>query len=281
VIGHLPNLLIIGAAKAGTSSLHAYLAEHPEISMSSRKELELFNRDDWREHLDDYRKNFFVRAPIRGESSPAYSMNPHFEHVPERIHACIPRARIIYLVRDPVERAIAQYTEWRFVGVERRSFERAFADFDRPTNAYVMSSRYGHQVQLYREHFPDSRILVLDQRSLLRERHGTLRRVFEFLGVDKDFWTSRFEREHNTGQEKILVNSRGRWLGDHNLYLPTMRAVGVLPGRLRRAVVSTLGVPLSRPEPEPSLVEAMRELFSDDVEWLRDYTGESFDHWSA
>ena len=282
MIGYLPNLLIVGAAKAGTSSLHAYLDLHPQISMSQRKELELFNRpDDWRDRLDEYRTNFLVRAPIRGESSPAYSMHPRFGDVPARIREVIPNARIVYLVRDPIQRALAHYVEWRFLRVDERPFEEAFADLAEPSNYYVMSSRYAHQLGQYREHFPDDRILVLDQRDLLKRRSETLRRVFRFLGVDEDFWTSDFEREHNVGQQKMLLNERGWWLADRKLYLPALRVARAMPAPLGRAGLRLIGEEIDRPAPDEAMLERLRDALRDDAEWLRTYTGAAFDHWAV
>lgn len=282
MIGHLPNLLIVGAAKAGTSSLHAYLDQHPQVSMSQRKELELFNRPgDWRERLDWYRTNFLVRAPIRGESSPAYSMHPRFGDVPARIHEVIPHAKLIYLVRDPIQRALAHYVEWRFLKVDERPFEEAFADVEELSNYYVMSSRYAHQVGLYREIFPDDQILVLDQRDLLKKRRETLQRVFRFLDVDEGFWTPEFEREHNVGQQKMLLNSRGWRLADRNLYLPALRLAGALPAPVGRAGLKLIGEEIERPVPDEAMLARLREALRDDAEWLRSYTGDAFDHWSV
>jgi hypothetical protein len=282
VIGYLPNLLIVGAAKAGTSSLHAYLDEHPSIAMSKRKELELFNRpDDWRELLDRYRTNFYVRAPVRGESSPAYSMDPRFGDVPARIHEVIPGAKIIYLVRDPIPRALAHYVEWRFLRVEQRPFEQAFADLDRPSNHYVMSSRYAHQLGRYRERFPDEQILVLDQRDLLKRRRDTLRRVFRFLGVDEDYSTPRFEREHNVGQQKMQLNRFGWWLAERQAYLPALRIAAALPAPVGRGGLRLIGTDIPRPEPDEATLARLRDVLRADVEWLRSYTGEPYDHWSV
>jgi hypothetical protein len=282
VIGYLPNLLIIGAAKAGTSSLHAYLADHPQVSMSKQKELELFNRpDDWRERLDWYRSNFLVRAPVRGESSPAYSMDPVFGDVPARIAEVIPDARIVYMVRDPIERALGQFVEWTFVRVEDRPFEDAFADWAEPSNAYVMSSRYFHQIERYRQHFPDDRILVLDQRELRERRRDTLRTVFRFLGVDEDFWTPAFDRVHNVGAQKLRVNAFGWWLASRGLYLPTVRAARALPGRAGTLALRPLGTEIPRPAPDAELLEGLRELLREDADRLREYTGRRFEHWSV
>jgi hypothetical protein len=281
VIGYLPNLLIVGAGKAGTSSLHAYLDEHPSISMSTQKELQLFNREDWRERLDWYRTNFLVRAPVRGESSPAYSMHPRFGPVPERMHELVPGARIVYLVRDPVDRLIGHYMEWRFLRVEQRSFEDAMADYDSPGNVYVMSSRYAYQLDRYREWFPDERILVLDQRDLRDRRREVLREVFGFLGVDEEFWTPEFDRLHNTQGHKLLLNDRGWRLAERRLYLPALRLTGALPERVGRAARGLMGEELERPEPSAEMLERLADSLREDAERLREYTGSQFEHWSV
>lgn len=280
--GYLPNLLIVGAAKAGTSSLHAYLDEHPSISMSREKELQLFNRpDDWREKLDWYRTNFLVRTPVRGESSPAYSMDPRFGDVPARIQETIPHARIIYLVRDPIPRALAHFVEWTFLRVEQRPFEEAFADLEEPSNAYVMSSRYAHQIGKYRERFPDSRVLVLDQRDLLSRRRETLRRVFEFLEVDPDFWTPEFEREHNVGQQKMRLNGVGWWLAEKKMYLPALRVAAKMPDRVGRGALRAIGSDIERPVPSEAMMERLRDALRADADWVRSYTGKPFSDWSV
>jgi hypothetical protein len=208
-------------------------------------------------------------------------MHPHYEGVAERIHETIPHARIIYLVRDPVPRTIGQYVEWQFVGVERRPFEEAFADLDQTSNAYVMSSRYAHQLGRYRAHFPDSRILVLDQRDLLERRRETLRRVFRFLEVDEEFWSPEFQRHHNVAQQKLQLNPMGSWLAEHDYYLPYLRTAGWLPGPAERAALRVIGKEMPRPVPDGPMLERLQETLREDAEWLRSYTGEAYAHWSV
>src|SRR4051794_37024426 len=84
--GMLPNLLIIGAAKAGTTSLHAYLDQHPDIGMSKPKELFYFSYEDWRERRAWYERFFRDDTPVRGESCPQYAMHPAFPDVSRRVH---------------------------------------------------------------------------------------------------------------------------------------------------------------------------------------------------
>src|SRR4051794_41929925 len=112
--------------------------------MSEKKELQLFSRDNWRDLLDWYREHFLVRAPVRGESSPAYSMDPVLPHVPERVRELIPHARIVYMVRDPIDRLPAHSVEFVTLGLEEKPFEDALADYGSGRNVYAMTSSYPH-----------------------------------------------------------------------------------------------------------------------------------------
>ena len=106
----LPNLIIIGGLKCGTTSIHHYLGLHPEIHMSKPKELNFFVEElNWDLGLDWYRGRFDDRFAVRGESSPHYTNLPYFEGVPERIHEHIPDAKLIYMVRDPISRILSHW----------------------------------------------------------------------------------------------------------------------------------------------------------------------------
>jgi hypothetical protein len=207
----LPNLIVIGAAKCGTTSLHEYLALHPQIAMSANKELNFFTRDDWRSQVDWYAAQF-PDAPVRGESSPGYTLAPFLPSVADRIYDLLPDARLVYLVRDPVDRAVANYTELVMHRLETRSVDEALTDFADVANPHLCGSRFGSQVERFLRHFDRDRLLVLDQADLLRERRATLRKVFEFLGVDANFDSPGFDRTHNTRASKVRYTDLGMWL---------------------------------------------------------------------
>src|SRR5262245_43211435 len=104
----LPNLIVIGAGKCGTTSLHLYLGLHPEISMTQQKELNFFVAElNWRRGLGWYEEQFREGTPVRGESSVAYSEYPQRQGVPERMAALVPDVNIVYCVRDPFERMVS------------------------------------------------------------------------------------------------------------------------------------------------------------------------------
>src|SRR5919108_5987197 len=110
----LPNLIIIGAQKCGTSALHHYLGLHPDIFMSHEKELNFFmQRKNWDKGRAWYESMFPCNATVRGEASPGYTDYPTEPRVAERMHSLIPDAKLIYIVRHPIERMISQYVHQR------------------------------------------------------------------------------------------------------------------------------------------------------------------------
>src|ERR687897_481527 len=189
----MPNLIIIGGLKCGTTSIHHYLGLHPEIQMSKPKELDFFVEEmTWDLGMDWYRGRFDDRFRIRGESSPHYTNLPRFTGVAERIHTFIPNAKLIYMVRDPISRILSHWRHAVGAGYETRPMEEALA---RPDQTYVTRSRYWMQLQPYLELFGHERIEVIAQEELQSDREGTMRRAFRFAGVDESFTSEQFDRE--------------------------------------------------------------------------------------
>ena len=121
----LPDFLVLGAQKAGTTALYAYLRWHPGITGPSWKEVSFFDRHWWRGPAW-YRGQFPLRSGTRlvGEASPSYLFHPL---APERVRALVPDARLVALVRDPVARAYSHYQHEVALGREPLSFEDALA----------------------------------------------------------------------------------------------------------------------------------------------------------
>jgi hypothetical protein len=271
----LPNLIIVGAAKSGTTSLHNYLDLHPAIEMSRIKELKLFTRDHWRADLDWYADQF-GNAPIRGESSPTYSMHPYLASTAERIREVIPDVRLIYVLRDPVDRAVASYVEHVHLGFEHRSLTEALADAEDPSNPYTCPSRYGHQLKRFLDCFDATQVLVLDQTDLLEHRTETLARIFRFLEVDPAFHSSEFGQLHNTHVDKVRYNRAGLWMLRHRLFIRRRKffRVGPIASPLRPLVSR----PIDRSLPDADRSHLVRVL-QPEVTQLRELTGEPWATW--
>jgi hypothetical protein len=277
----LPNLIVIGGQKCGTTSLHNYLAAHPQIAMSRDKELDFFTSWGQRRGLSWYEQHFTRNAPVRGESSPAYTAWPHILGVPEAIHQTIPDARLIYLVRDPVDRIVSEYLHAVGHGHERRSLIRVAAQPGFENSPYVAKSRYATQLARYLELFDSSQLLVLTQEALDHQRLATLRQIFTFLGVDESFVSPRFARRYNKARD---------WRGGAALAQRARDALGEqrferLTGRVPRSA-QRLGDRVTRrriatPELPAELRRRLVSLLADDTARLTALTGLDLSHWST
>jgi Sulfotransferase domain len=274
----LPNLIIIGAGKAGTTALHHYLGEHPQVFMSRQKELQLFHRDDWRRQLPWYESQFPVAAPVRGEGSPVYTLYPAWRDVPSRMRQVVPEAKLIYLVRDPVERFVAHYVEHFALGFESRPFAEVAADL-RPENQVLAGSRYATQLEQFLDCFPSEQILVIDQEELRASRNETLAQVFRFVGVDERFRSDSFGKVHNQ-RKGLRYNGFARWLHRRRLLLPAERACAVLPSPLGRVGRRAIGTPIPTPVLDDELRSGLVTELAAETARFRELTGRRFESWS-
>lgn len=284
----LPTFFIIGAAKSGTSSLHSYLDQHPEVQMSPNKEPRFFAGPDggipyppdkvW--ERAEYERLFDPGFRVRGESSTDYAAHPRRRGSAARIKELVPEAKFVYLVRDPVARTISHYKMGVALMGERRPLEDALEDLN-PLSPYVASSLYATQVELYREHFPAEQMLVIDQGELLADREATLRRVFAFLEVDPE--AGRIE-----SGEKLLDSAQWRtyspgYLGFVNRHVAP-RVQWVPRGfrrSVRRAVERVLYPPLETPTIDGEAGERLRATYAEEANRLRQLTGLEFASWSV
>lgn len=279
--GALPNLIVIGAMKCGTTSLHHYLGYHPEISMSRPKELKFFVAEkNWSRGLSWYRSHFPPGTKVRGETSPDYSHATRFPGVPARMHAVVPEARLIYIVRDPIERMISHWIQLVSKAREDRSVEEALTD-SAGDNEFVRRSRYHLQLRRFLEYYDRSQILVLSAEHLRDRRRRTLRRAYRFLGVDPDFSSIRFQLKRHMSGRKRRLTKVGRWLEA----TPAIRALRQIPIRYRWPVEDLIFYPFSRRIPRPRLGEdvraELRAWLRQDVEEFRKLTGREFAEWSV
>lgn len=273
--GALPNLLVIGAMKCGTSSLHRYLDLHPQIAMSAWKEPNFFLDEsawgNWERGLDWYRAQFDAAAPVRGEASVNYANLPQSEPVAERIERVLGRPRLIFMVRDPIERAISHYIHAHSAGREERSAEAALADLE---SRYVRRSLYATQLRPFVARFGAGSIHVETQDALLERRGETMRRVFAFLDVDPDFTSPEFERlwEVSAGKDArfTLAYRLSRRLGGSELWarLPT----GARWAAERLTHRRSAG-PAQRPAISDALRSRLGKLFRPELEELEAMAG--------
>ena len=225
----MPDFLVIGAPKAGTTALHAVLSEHPGLYLSAIKEPKFFLTDGppptkggpgdtltYREHVwrrADY-KALFAPAPpgtLRGESTPLYLYD---RAAMRRIRDTLPAARLIVIVRDPVERAHSNWTHLWSAGLEPiADFVRACGEEERRIAAgwasfwhYIGLGRYGEQLAYLFTLFPREQVLVLRYRRLVDEPAQTLDRICAFLGVETGLLTEIPRQNVTSHPESTLAH---------------------------------------------------------------------------
>jgi len=209
--GRLPDFVVVGAPKAGTSSLARYLSLHPDIHMSHPKEPNFFNDaahyGRWNRGILWYRSQFRSAKAVCGEASPGYAAWPARPRVAERMQATIPAAKLIYLVREPLGRLRSHY----LMQVRQGRFEGSFDAFtSSPGTADAQcASRYGTQLQHFLEFYPLERILIVESADLATRRDQAMAAIFRFLGVDDSFCCEGFAEEYNVNADKTFPDARG------------------------------------------------------------------------
>lgn len=219
----LPDFLVMGAAKSGTTSVFRYLSQHPLVAPPIIKEIRYFDHHSERS-IGWYRAHFPTRSTVRrtgrraggaaitGEASPGYLSHPA---APERTARVVPDAKLIALLRNPVDRAISAYNYTAKVRRETRPIEQAMADnlrmldFDHPLSAhddfesslrfstYVSRGHYAEALARWYRWFDRSQVLVLEADEVSRGGGAGFERILEFLGLPH--WRPPFFREHNVG----------------------------------------------------------------------------------
>jgi hypothetical protein len=288
-------LIVIGGMKCGTSALHYYLDLHPEIYMSKPKELNFFadepalgplaredipllqrTRGNWHRGCAWYASHFPADAPVRGESSPLYTA-PWFPRVAERMASLVPEAKLLFLVRDPVERAVSHYVHNLAAGRERRGLGAALGA---PHSPYVERSRYGAALESFACHFPAASILVLTREDLLLRRRETIRAAYGFAGVDESLWSPRMLRERNATNVAAWRPRRAlQLLYRRRLWRYQYRLPEETKWKIERLLMSG-GASRPRPIVEEPLRERLAEYLADDVARLQELTGRGFEGWS-
>ncbi|HET6166347.1 MAG TPA: sulfotransferase [Marmoricola sp.] len=276
----LPNLVVIGAAKAGTTSLHNYLDLHPEIVMSQDKEMRFFTDPDCASWLGRYQEYFKPGARYRGESTPQYTKWPLFPGVPDRLADLAPDARLLYLVRDPIDRLVAEYVEEATWGVMTGGIEEHLVDLEAPHNPLVAPSRYATQLREFRRRFGADRILVVDLDELAARPADVLADVFGFLDL------APIDVDAEALSPRNAWGSKGALPGWYQaLRRPALvRLVHKLPterlSALRAFVRGKVSKPVDRPEPTARTLERLRAHLAPEVAELRSTTGLALAGWS-
>lgn len=241
----VPTFLIIGAQKAATTTVWAWLREHPEVWVSDEKELHYFDRDHGCDDDEWYESQFREGYTAAGEATPSYCFHPDSL---DNIHSYNPDFRLIMLLRDPAWRAVSHYWMEFWRGDEELPMVEAFkAEEGRIASShkyskamrnysYLARGRYHEQLDRIYALFPQEQVLVLTTDELAGAPLATMRAVTNFIGApqwndyslthyrvsdypfggaeEHDFLHGYFTEHNRILVDKFDVPIRGRWWSD-------------------------------------------------------------------
>ena len=221
----VPNFIIIGCQRCGTTSLYTYLAQHPQILTPIKKEMDFFS---WHfdRGIDWYLAHFPPMPPgeqfLTGEASPSYFDS---REAPERLYRLFPEAKLIVLLRNPVDRAISQFYRLTDLNWEGRSLDRVISDEierlnqnpeyiigEEPGN-YLARGRYIEFIKNWRTFFPPEQLLILKSEDFYAGAATTVKQVLEFLDLP-EYQLSEYQNA-NPGSYQPVNQSVRDWLRDY------------------------------------------------------------------
>lgn len=301
----LPNFMVIGAGKSGTTSVYEYLKQHPEVFMSEVKETNFFAlegkevkaQDDSKEQTEHYpwainnRQAYdqlfegVTNEKAIGEVSPMYLYNPD---APAKIKAVLPNVKLIAILRQPVERL---YSRYMHLVRESREPSQDFSDaLQKDTvwwrrNDLVTEGFYAQYLERYYALFPASQVKVFLYEDLKNNREQVMAEIFDFIGVDAAFTPETGTTYNQSG--KIKNRKMDALIGQNSVLVKAASAVA--PGLLRavknssgiRNVVNNLRAKnLEKVPLAASLKTRMtKEIYKNEIQHLQILLNRNLDHW--
>lgn len=277
---YAPNLVVIGAMKASTTTFYELITRHPDIWFASEKEPHYFTSPEygspaaWQRYLQLFEKAP-TTAKYRGEASTGYSKLPHFGDTPARIAEALDHPRFIYLVRDPVERTISNYRHAYLAGHYEAG--TTLTDALERDPILIDASCYTRQIEAYHNQFGSEQLLVVTTDELHASPKNVMQRVESFLELPAfDGWDKPLPQSNS---QQALGGSLAAhaWLPK-----PMVTALrSLLPNGLRNmlkgAAASRVVVPTITDEERQRIFE----LVADDLTNLRPLLGDRIANWPS
>jgi len=295
------DFIVIGAAKSGTTTLYELLKGHSELYMPKGKEVPYFSDNKvYKKGINKYFVHHFKNADTEklwGTITPQYMIGQKGTDpkiVEKRIYKDMSNAKIIAILRNPIDRAFSHYRMLVKRGYETRNFDEAVNDlikgntglsgYDEPDNDYLAFSKYGEILQPYFDNFPNKNILILTSDELRDKPDKTLAKIFKFLNIDSSYTTSNVKKEARKGGSKPKV----KYLTPGFIFkIPLVKKIwqDFTPQPIRKRVEYSINLWNTKPDNEKldksSLVyKKLVKYFDDDVKLLSKITNKS-GFWSS
>ena len=283
------DFFIVGAPKAGTTSLYHYLNEHPQVEMSSQKEPDYFSDKAIHEQkmyyaknrvntLDKYEALFLQKeSMVYGEGSVSYLF---YDNVAEDIKKYNPNAKIIIMLRNPIERAFSHYLMDYRLGLISDNFENIIAKKSKHKNAhlfyqqYIEVSKYANQIQRYLDFFEKENILFIDYEDFKKNVSKTVGKVYSFLNISAEF-AADINTKYNTF---TMPKNKGIRFIYSFVFLRK-----ILTFLFPIYLVKNIRVLLFKTDKKPELLmetrSQLRIIFNDDIKKLEEVLAKNYSKW--
>lgn len=261
----LPDFVIIGAMKCGTSTLHAQLAAQPQFFMSEPKEPNFFSNDEIYAKGEDWYRSLFAAAPqgaIKGESSTHYTKLPTYPKTIDRLAALMPDAKFIYVMRHPIDRLVSHYIHEWTQGVITCPIDEAIGKHPE----LIDYSRYAYQLEPWIARFGRERILPVMFEQMTATPEAELKRIAAFLSAEGEVrWRDDLEAQ-NVSSERIRKFPFYELIVDNPVATALRRTL--VPRSVRDRVKSNLQM-RERPQLSAERIAALTEIFDRDLAMLQ------------
>ena len=290
----IPEIFLIGSAKSATTSLANSLSRHPNISLGSIKEPNFFSHQaSFAKGFDWYSSLYDDIGPdqLALDASTGYTRWPQNPGTAARIHACAPAARLIYLMRHPVDRAYSHFVHrWSKERFPDTPFTMSFSEYVKTDPMCLDSSNYQAQIEAYLEYFPRESLLCLFTDDVKQDHIGVLQTICRFAEIDdaaEHFAQppSKDNQAHDylEGRVRVMVTDRIKSIPIVKPLLP------LVPKPLREGLYglirrTTLGASAEQvftpPALTPEVRQEMVEKFAASNAWVEEFTGRDLSHWN-
>jgi len=276
----LPNMLIIGAKKASSTLLYELLCQHPQVWMPQEKEPHCLVTASDPDKIREQYARLFEPAPdsalILGEASTGYTTMPYNGPIPRRIQQALGQPKLIYILRDPVERLISNYRHSYLRGWYKPNTTLGEALADDPI--LIDTSCYAYQIQSYARVFGDQAMHILLAENLHANPVGQMQRVERYLELSPwDGWPDQPPTVNSFNQ--LAVSDRYRWLNRFKGVKRFVRAV--VPTRLKEKIQKRSSKPVATPPITSEDREQVYQSIRRDLRWLRHMLGDVIDTWPS
>jgi hypothetical protein len=260
--------------------LFQYLDAHPQIALSPVKELNFFSRPAYERKGVDWYRNRFPKRDSRfaiGEASTSYTTYPYSPDVAARIAAYNPEMRLVYVVRNPIERYVSHFLQRTKAGHETRQFDETFQDLEKETFAW--QGRYYYQLSQYLRVFPKEQLMVISFDQIKSDANQVVQELYRFLGVPEFSREEVTGKTHNAAGMVYRKNAFGlKVLRFYHAYIEQKN----LPFRFKKlftTVANWGATPVQKPVLKPEQRQQLIDFYREDSRRLSDTFSIPTEHW--